>query len=96
MTPIAFDVQVTTDDTTGVVQSVYFKIRGGRVLQTVEFEDGAAFADYNRYGELIGIELLGPCKVSVVDKLAANESKEARLKVKEYVKNSGPRALVAL
>jgi uncharacterized protein YuzE len=96
MTPINFGVTVTTDDGTGEVLSAYFQIRKGTSHQTVEFADGAAFADYNRHGELIGIELLAPCKVSVVDQLAANESRDVRMRTKQFIRNSGPRTLVAL
>ena len=91
----AFGLTTTIDDETGDVLSVYFQIRKGKVHETREFADGAAFADYNSYGELLGIELLGPCQVSVVDQLAANEPLVMRQRTKKFMKTAGPRQMVA-
>ena len=90
-----FQVTVDTDDATGDVLAVYFQIRKGRVHKTVEFADGNVFADYDRAGELLGIEVLGPCRVSIVDKLASKEPVELRRRTKRFMKQSGPPALVA-
>ena len=94
MTELDFDISVTTDGNSGEVISVYFQIRKGKVHDTREYAEGAAFADYNNRGELIGIELLAPCRVSIVDKLAANESVTVRRKTKKYLREAGPRVMV--
>ena len=95
MTPLSFEISVETDDATGDVLTVYFQIRKGKSAQTVEYADGAAFADYNRHGELIGVEVLAPCRVSIVDQLAANESAEIRKLTKAFIRRSGPRQMIA-
>lgn len=95
MTPIHFDISITTDNTTGAVLSAYFQIRKGKVHTTREFANGNALADYNRDGELLGVELIGPCKVTIVDQLAANEPAEFRKMAKTFIKQAGPRELVA-
>lgn len=95
MTPLAFEVSVETEESTGEVVCVYFQIRKGKSHLTQEYADGAAFADYNRQGELIGIEILAPCSVSVVDQLAANESAELRKMTKRFLRDSGPRKMIA-
>ena len=74
MSELCFAVSIATEDETGNVVAVYFQIRRGKSYKTEEYADGAAFADYNRKGELLGIELLGPCKATIVDQLASNES----------------------
>ncbi|MCH7987788.1 MAG: DUF2283 domain-containing protein [Planctomycetes bacterium] len=94
MTELNFNVTVTTDDTSGQVLSAYFQIRKGKVHETREFADGAAFADYNNRGELIGIELLAPCRVTIVNQLAANESPTVRQRTKKYMREAGPRWMV--
>ena len=94
MTDFSFEVTITTENTTGSLVSVYFQIRKGKVHETREFADGAAFADYNKNGELIGIELLAPCSVTIVDQLAANETKAMRVKTKRFMRESGPRKMV--
>ncbi len=95
MKPFCFQVSVDTDDATGQVLAVYFRMRTGRVHRTVEFVDGNVFADYNRRGQLLWIQLLGPCNISIVDKLASKESLELRKRTKRFMKQSGPPALVA-
>jgi hypothetical protein len=95
MKPFFFQVAVDTDDATGEVLAVYFHIRKGQVQKTVEFAKGSVFADYDRLGQLLGIELLGPCNVSIVDKLAPDESAEIRKRTKRFMKEAGPPAMVA-
>ena len=90
-----FGVSISTEDATGDVLAVYFQIRSGRVHETREFAEGAALADYNKHGELIGIELLSPCRVSIVDTLAANEPIEIRRKTKQFMRQAGPRQMIA-
>ena len=96
MTPFDFAVSVTTDDTTGDVLSAYFQIRRGKVHETREFSEGAALADYSKNGELIGIEILSPCRVSIVDKLAANEPVHVRTRTKKFMRSAGPREMIAI
>jgi hypothetical protein len=95
MTPTQFAVSITTEDFTGEVISVYFQIRRGKVHETREFTNGAALADYNRNGELLGIELLEPCRVSIVDQLAANEPAATRRLAKSFMRRAGPREMIA-
>jgi hypothetical protein len=67
----SFMVTLTTNQQTGDIVSVYFRIRkGGRVSEVREFADGAAFANYNRKGELLGVELIAPCNIEVLDQIA--------------------------
>lgn len=96
MTPYNFCVSVETDNATGEVLTAYFQIRKGKVHSTHEFADGAAYADYNRKGELLGVEVLSTCKISVVDQLAANESADVRARTKRFIRQNGPRHLIAI
>ena len=92
---INFQIEVDTDDATGDVLAVYFRIREGRVRKTSEFADGLAFADYDVNGRLLGIELLGPCRISIVDKIAAKEPLDIRKQTKRFMKNAGPPSMIA-
>ena len=83
------------DHATGKPISVYFQFRRGRVHEPREFADGAAFADYHKDGYLLGVELLSPCKVEIVDQLAANEPIELRTKPKRFMRDNGPRSMMA-
>ncbi|MGH7135903.1 MAG: hypothetical protein ACREHD_09195 [Pirellulales bacterium] len=46
-----------------------------------------AFANYNRKGELLGIELLGPCRLSVLDRVAKSKP------VRDFVRRVTPREM---
>jgi len=85
----SFDVRISVDERTGAVVSAYFEIRKGRSAQTKEYGDGAAFADYDKRGQLLGIELLAPCKLSVLNKIDGSEPE-----VRNFVKSAAPRAMV--
>lgn len=92
---LEFAVSISTDDTTGELLAVYFQIRRGKVDRTIEFADGDAFADYDARGNLLGIELLAPCSVSIVEQLAANEPAHVRRQTKKFIRETGPRHFVA-
>ncbi len=66
-----FEIAVETNTQTGDILSVNIRNRKGKVAKTREYADGAAFGDYDRHGNLLAIELLGPCEAKVLDKIAA-------------------------
>jgi hypothetical protein len=66
------------------------RIREGQVAQTKELTEGVAYADYDADGLLLGIELLGPCQVEVLDKLAESKPEP----VKRFLTGGAPRELV--
>ena len=86
--PYTFQLSIETNHRTGEVMATYFQVRKGRAVVTKEFADGAAFADYNRKGELLGIEMLAPCKVGVVDKIAQKRE------VKKFIRDNAPRRML--
>lgn len=65
-----FQVEVETNGQTGEVLAVYLQVRRGKSAQVKEFADGAVLVDYDRKGEQLGIEILAPCQVKVLDKIA--------------------------
>ncbi|MBL9090274.1 MAG: hypothetical protein JNL96_03565 [Planctomycetaceae bacterium] len=87
--PHEFEVKLTVDKDTGEMLAAYFQIRRGKANEVREFANGNAFANYNRNGELLGIELLGPCRVDVVDKIV-NKDEEA----KRFVRRTAPRPML--
>ena len=89
-----FRVEIETEDATGDVLAVYFQVRKGKYDHIKEFEDGAAVADYDKNGYLLGVELLAPCKVKIVDELAKEEPPAWRSNIKRFMRSTGPRELV--
>ena len=84
----SFRVHVETHDQTGAVVAVYFQIRKGKVKTTKEYANGNAFADYDRRGQLLGIELLAPCRAAVLDRIAGQAS------TKRFLRNTVPSGML--
>jgi uncharacterized protein YuzE len=92
MKKLEFKLEASFDDNSGRTVAVYLRVRSGAVKETKELEEGIAYADYDADGSLLGIELLGPCDVAVLDRIADNEPEP----VKGFLRSSPPRGLVAL
>ena len=90
MTTPKFQLETSVDDKTGRVVAAYLRVREGEVAKTKEVKEGAAYADYDSQGLLLGIELLAPCQVAVLDKIAQGEPDP----VKQFLRGSPPRELV--
>ncbi len=84
------ELQISVDEKTGGIRAAYLRVRQGEVAETREVVEGTTFADYDANGRLLGIELLAPCKVEVLDNLAAQEPEP----VKRFLRGSPPRELV--
>jgi len=70
MSPVHPKLDISVEEATGVIRAGYLRIREGIVEETREVAEGRAFADYNKEGFLLGIELLAPCELSVLDRTA--------------------------
>lgn len=86
----AFKLEASFDDKTGRVAAVYLRIRDGKVAETLELEDGVAYADYGANHLLLGIELLGPCQIQILDKIAQHEPEPVR----RFLMGGAPREMV--
>ena len=95
MTKTNFAISVQINQETGDVLAAYFRIREGKAAEVREIEEGVVFANYSKRGELLGIELLAPCRVNVFDKIPLNLPKKARDATRRFIKSSVPRELVA-
>jgi uncharacterized protein YuzE len=84
-----FGVSIETEDESGRVVAVYFQIRKGKSVRVEEFADGAAFADFDKQGRLLGIELLAPCEIALLESIAKNP------RAKRFVRESVPAGMVA-
>jgi uncharacterized protein YuzE len=79
-------LEVSFNETTGEPVAAYLRVREGKVAETKELSDGVAFADYSDDGFLLGIELLAPCEVTVIDRLAEKEPEPIRQFLRESVR----------
>jgi uncharacterized protein YuzE len=83
-----FRVSVETRDQTGEMMAVYLQIRKGKTKTTKEYADGNVFADYDKHGQLLGIEMLAPCRASVLDKIAKAGPE------KRFIRGAVPRGML--
>jgi hypothetical protein len=73
-----FRLEVSYHETTGEPVAAYLRIREGQVAETKEVSEGVAFADYAADGVLLGVELLSPCRVEILDRLSEKEPEAVR------------------
>ena len=85
-----FRLEASFDQGTGRIVAVYLRVRAGKVAKTEEIKDGVVNADYDPDGNLLGVEVLGPCEVEALE-MAASQEPEA---VKVFLRNGAPRGLV--
>jgi hypothetical protein len=91
MTKPIFRVECSFDDKTGNPVAIYMRVREGDVATTKELKEGLAYADYDAEGLLLGVELLGPCEVAVLESVADREPEPVR----RFLNGGIPRGLVA-
>jgi len=84
----SFRVTIETENATGAVLAAYFQVREGKSARVREYAGGSVFADYDKQGRLIGIEMLGPCSPQVIDEIAQQE------RTKKFVRNNAPRDML--
>jgi uncharacterized protein YuzE len=90
MTKPRFKLSVSIDEDTGKLIAAYIRVRDGQAEETVELEEDRAYADYDAAGQLLGVELLAPCKVQVLDSITEKEPVEIR----DFLHASPPRSMV--
>ncbi|MCI0380697.1 MAG: DUF2283 domain-containing protein [Gemmataceae bacterium] len=73
-----FRLEVSYNETTGDPVAAYVRVREGKVAQTKEISAGVAFADYAADGSLLGIELLEPCRIDILERVAEKEPEQVR------------------
>jgi uncharacterized protein YuzE len=84
-----FGIRNSTDKETGQLLAVYLKVREGKSAKIKEFAHGNVFADYDSRGNLLGIELLGPCEIRTLDQITRKEPV-----IRRFVREAIPNKLV--
>ncbi|MCC6494473.1 MAG: hypothetical protein IT424_15795 [Pirellulales bacterium] len=83
----SFHTSLSINQNTGELMAVYFQVRKGKAADVKEFANGAAFGNYSRNGELLGVELLGPCKLSVLDRITPDRTE------RNFIRQSIPKKM---
>ncbi len=82
-----FRLEVSFSEKTGEPVAAYLRVREGEVKETKEVSEGVAFADYGEGGFLLGIELLAPCTVEVLNQLAEVEPEPVKYFLRRGVRH---------
>jgi Protein of unknown function (DUF2283) len=64
-----FRLEISFNETAGGPVPAYLRVREGSVAESTEISPGVAFADYDADGFLLGVELLAPCRLEVLDRI---------------------------
>jgi Protein of unknown function (DUF2283) len=83
-------LELSLDEKTGGIRAAYLRVHHGEVAETREVSEGRAFADYTDDGTLLGIELLGPCTVELLDRVSAKEPEP----IKRFLRGGPPHELI--
>ncbi|MGO9115764.1 MAG: DUF2283 domain-containing protein [Thermoguttaceae bacterium] len=86
----SFRVNIETEGETGEVLAVYIQFREGKSAKVKEYEDGKVFADYDKHGTLIGIEILAPCRAEVLYKIAMPA------RARRFVRDTVPKRMLSV
>ncbi|MDX1968062.1 MAG: DUF2283 domain-containing protein [Planctomycetaceae bacterium] len=87
----SFDLSVSVDRTSGRIDAVYIQLREGKAVDVREFAHGDAFANYDHAGHLLGIELLAPCKVNVLNKITREiPQRDTRKQARQFIRSGVP------
>jgi uncharacterized protein YuzE len=75
----------------GTLEAAYFRFKKGKVKRTKEVIQDTLMADYDDKGELLGIEVLAPVRLSV---LAKQVEAPRRSSFRKFIRQSAPADLV--
>lgn len=89
-----FKTTIELDQKTGELFAVYFQVREGKAAHVEERNNGAVYVNYDKHGKLLGVEMLAPCSVTVLDKIAAKQPMMVRSRLKKYFRESAPRGML--
>ena len=87
---IGFEISVSGRDD-GTLEAIYIRFQDGTVSETKEIMDDVLLADYDRRGELLGIEILAPVKISDLMRLVEEPRKRP---FRKFIKQTAPEEFV--
>lgn len=84
--PIGFEFSVSARDD-GTLEAAYIRLRRAPVARTEEVLEDGLLADYDRQGNLVGIEILSPVKLSSIVRLVDEDRREP---FRRFVRRAAP------
>lgn len=75
----------------GALQAVYIRLCSNKIARTKEIVDDIVMADYDARGQLVGIEILAPVRLTIISRLV---DQQRRRPFRRFVKEQAPDDLV--
>ena len=88
---IGFEISISGRND-GTIKAAYIRLRNGSVARTEELLEDTLNADFDKAGQLIGLEILAPVKLS---ELATHVEKPIRPSFRKFMRGSAPRKLIS-
>ena len=87
---IGFEVSISGRDD-GTIEAVYVTFLPHKVAKTVEVKEDQLLVDYNRRGEVVGIEILAPIQIKALTDYVKDEKKKP---FRKFIRTSVPDTFV--
>lgn len=78
----------------GTLEAAYVRVSENQVARTEELIESVLLVDYDHDGNLVGIEILAPVKISQVIEIANRLEVKQRESFQNFVRSSAPPGLV--
>lgn len=87
------ELSLSKDGETGELMAAYLRVRGGKSVRVKRFAGGNGVADYDSDGNLLGIEVLGPCSVADINKIVRKEPSAIKILLANSIAQLGDSSL---
>ena len=88
--PVGLEVSVSARQD-GTLEALYIRLTNRKIARTKEIVQDQVLADYDSKGDLVGIEVLAPVKLSTLSRLVAPPKRKTFNKV---LRQAAPEELV--
>ena len=78
----------------GALEAAYVQLSNGKVVRTQEIVPSVFLVDFDEGGNVVGLEILAPVKISTVLEVAEKWAGPQREAFNEFMKNYAPPAIL--
>jgi uncharacterized protein YuzE len=88
--PIGYEISTSAGED-GTIEAAYIRFSHGPVAETREINGDVLLADFDKEGNLVGVEILAPVKISVLTELVQPPK---RAPFERFIREAAPQKLV--
>ena len=82
------NISISLDPEDKQILSLYVKVRDGEVFRTVEIAEGECYADEDKNGNLLGVEMLAPGHLKLGLKLLSSKYHDQGEGIEEVIRKA--------